>query len=203
MNWYEKLNQYFPVVEMKSKEHMEALLKERSNIYHKDEGPNHIIMYVEFDHFIFIDYLLVTREARGQGLGHKLLDRLKEKGKPIILEVEPVNYEDSDTEKRLHFYQREGFQHAQSIGYNRRSLATKEMNALEILYWAPENESEEVIYEAMKKTYNLIHTYKDQHFYGESYQPVDEVLTFNEDNNQNLFDQLKEERTGERYRVPI
>ena len=155
------------------------------------------------DHFIFIDYLLVTIEARGQGLGHKLLDRLKEKGKPIILEVEPVNYEDSDTEKRLHFYQREGFQHAQSIGYNRRSLATKEVNALEILYWAPENESEEVIYEAMKKTYNLIHTYKDQHFYGESYQPVDEVLTFNVDNNQNLFDQLKEERTGERYRVPI
>ena len=105
--------------------------------------------------------------------------------------------------KDLHFYQREGFQHAQSIGYNRRSLATKEVNALEILYWAPENESEEVIYDAMKKTYNLIHTYKDQHFYGESYQPVDEVLTFNVDNNQNLFDQLKEERTGERYRVPI
>ena len=159
-------------------------------------------MYVEFDYFIFIDYLLVTREARGQGLGHKLLDRLKEKGKPIILEVEPVNYEDSDTEKRLHFYQREGFQHAQSIGYNRRSLATKEVNALEILYWAPENESEEVIYEAMKKTYNLIHTYKDQHFYGESYQPVDEVLTFNVDNNQNLFDQLKEERTGDEVPHP-
>ena len=29
-------------------------------------------MYVELDHFIFIDYLLVTIEARGQGLGHKL-----------------------------------------------------------------------------------------------------------------------------------
>ena len=67
---------------------------------------------------------------------------------------------------------------------------------------APENESEEVIYEAMKKTYNLIHTYKDQHFYGESYQSVDEVLTFNVDNNQNLFDQLKEERTGEEVPRP-
>ena len=49
----------------------------------------------------------------------------------------------------------------------------------------------------MKKTYNLIYTYKDQHFYEESYQPVDEVLTFNMDNNQNLFDQLKEERPGQ------
>ncbi|MCY7602794.1 GNAT family N-acetyltransferase, partial [Bacillus altitudinis] len=29
MNWYEKLSEYFPIEEMKSKEHMEALLKER------------------------------------------------------------------------------------------------------------------------------------------------------------------------------
>ena len=38
---------------------METLLKERSDIYHKDEGPYHILMYVELDSFIFIDYLLV------------------------------------------------------------------------------------------------------------------------------------------------
>jgi len=191
MDWYEKLNQYFPIVEMKSKEHMETLLKERSDIYHKDEGPNHIMMYVELDNFIFIDYLLVSNKARGQRLGHKLLEKLKQKGKPIILEVEPINYEDSDTEKRLRFYKREGFEHAQSIGYTRRSLATKEMNSMEILYWAPNNESEDMIYDAMKQTYNMIHTYKDQHFYGESYQPVEEVLTFNQEPaNENLLDSL-------------
>lgn len=191
MHWYEKLNQYFPIVEMKSKEHMEALLKERSDIYYKDEGPYHVLMYVELDTFIFIDYLLVLKESRGQGLGHKLLEKLKEKNKPIILEVEPVNYEDSDTEKRLHFYKREGFLHAQSIGYHRRSLATKEINSLEILYWAPHHESEEVIFDAMRKTYNLIHTYKDTDFYGEPYQPADEVLTFSQQKeNNNLFDTL-------------
>ena len=191
MHWYEKLNQYFPIVEMKSKEHMEALLKERSDIYYKDEGPYHVLMYVELDYFIFIDYLLVLKESRGQGLGHKLLEKLKEKDKPIILEVEPVNYEDSDTEKRLHFYKREGFLHAQSIGYHRRSLATKEINSLEILYWAPHHESEEVIFDAMRKTYNLIHTYKDTDFYGEPYQPADEVLTFSQQKeNNNLFDTL-------------
>lgn len=190
MHWYEKLNQYFPIVEMKSKEHMETLLKERSDIYHKDEGPYHILMYVELDSFIFIDYLLVTSEARGLGLGHQLLEKLKEKEKPIILEVEPINYEDSDTEKRLRFYKREGFTHAQSIGYHRRSLATKEVNSMEILYWAPHDESEEIIFEAMKKTYDLIHTYKDHEFYGESYQPVDEVLTFDENKEVNLFDSL-------------
>ena len=191
MHWYEKLNQYFPIVEMKSKEHMEALLKDRSDIYYKDEGPYHVLMYVELDTFIFIDYLLVLKESRGQGLGHKLLEKLKEKDKPIILEVEPVNYEDSDTEKRLHFYKREGFLHAQSIGYHRRSLATKEINSMEILYWAPHYESEEVIFDAMRKTYNLIHTYKDTDFYGEPYQPADEVLTFSQQKeNNNLFDTL-------------
>jgi Acetyltransferase (GNAT) domain len=191
MHWYEKLNQYFPIVEMKSREHMETLLKERSDIYHKDEGPKHILMYVELDYFIFIDYLLVSKNARGEGLGHKLLEKLKQKEKPIILEVEPINYEDSDSEKRLHFYKREGFEHANSIGYERRSLATKELNAMEILYWAPHNESEEIIFEAVKKTYDLIHTYKDRQFYGESYQSVEEVLTFSEEpKNENLFKNL-------------
>jgi GNAT superfamily N-acetyltransferase len=188
MHWYEKLNQYFPVEEMKSQEHMETLLKERADIYHKDEGPNHVLMYVELDNFVFIDYLFVSKNARGQGLGHKLIEKMKQKRKPIILEVEPVNYSDSDTEKRLSFYKREGFEHAQSVGYARRSLATNEINKMEILYWAPNNESEAEIYDAMKKTYNLIHTYKDQHFYGESYQRVDEVLTLNKDaDNQDIL----------------
>jgi GNAT superfamily N-acetyltransferase len=180
MNWYEKLNQYFPIEEMKSREHMESLLKELPDIYHKDEGPYHVLMYAELDNFVFVDYLFVSKDARGQGLGHKLIEKLKQKEKPIILEVEPVKYEDSDTEKRLRFYKREGFEHAQSIGYLTRSLSTKENFEMEILYWTPDGETEEMIFEAMKKTYDMIHTYKDFYFYGESYQPVNEVLTFNE-----------------------
>jgi GNAT superfamily N-acetyltransferase len=176
---------------MKSREHMETLLKERSNIYHKDEGPNHVLMYAELDNFVFIDYLFVSKNARGEGLGHKLLEKLKQKGKPIILEVEPVNYEDSDTKKRLHFYKREKFEHAVSIGYERKSLATNEVNRMEILYWAPNGESEDMIFEAMRKTYNMIHTYKDQHFYGVSYEPVNEVLTFSEEpENRNILNEL-------------
>ncbi|RFU64710.1 GNAT family N-acetyltransferase [Peribacillus glennii] len=191
MHWYEKLNQYFPVEEMKSREHMESLLQERSDIYQKDESPNHVLLYVELDNFVFVDYLFVSKNARGQGLGHKLIEKLKRKGKPIILEVEPVNYEDSDSEKRLHFYKREGFQHAASIGYKRKSLATQENNKMEILFWAPNEESEKMIYDAMKKTYEMIHTYKDQEFYGESYQPVNEVLTFDKEaDNENILDKL-------------
>ncbi|WP_026693397.1 GNAT family N-acetyltransferase [Peribacillus kribbensis] len=191
MHWYEKLNKYFPIEEMKSKEHMETLLEERSDIYHKDEGPNHVLMYAELDNFVFIDYLFVSKDARGQGLGHKLIEKMKEKGKPIILEVEPVNYEETDTEKRLRFYKREDFTHASSIGYRRRSLATNEINEMEILYWAPNNESEEEIYEAMKKTYKLIHTYRDQEFYGSSYERVEEVLTFKEkEQTENILEDI-------------
>lgn len=191
MNWYEKLNQYFPIEEMKSKEHMEALLQEKKDIYHKDEGKNHVLMYAELPDFIFIDYLFVSKDARGEGLGSKLINKLKDKNKPIILEVEPLNYEDSDSEKRLKFYQKQGFKHAESIGYERRSLATNEVNKLEILYWAPNNESEEEIFEAMQQTYTLIHTFKDKELYGESYQPVHEVLIMDENkSNQNIFDEL-------------
>ncbi|MFQ3543894.1 GNAT family N-acetyltransferase [Halobacillus rhizosphaerae] len=181
MNWYEKLNEYFPVQEMKSKEHMEALLKEKSEVYYKDEGEHHVMMYAEFDSFIFIDYVYVSTASRGQGLGHKLIEKMKARQKPIILEVEPVDYEDTDSEKRLRFYQREGFKHAQSIGYTRKSLATDEPNQMEILYWSPEDASEEHIYEQMKKMYEEIHTYKDDEFYGKSYQPVDEVLTLDDE----------------------
>ncbi|WP_088103506.1 GNAT family N-acetyltransferase [Halalkalibacter urbisdiaboli] len=184
MNWYEKLNQYFPIEEMKSKEHMDLLLKEKADIYHKDEGQNHVMMYVETDDFIFVDYLFVSKEARGQGLGRKLLNQLKAKGKPIILEVEPIDYEDTDTQKRLNFYNREGFKHAESIGYRRRSLATNEINVLEILYWSPSDESEHSIYEKMKHTYENIHTYKDEELYGASYEAVDQVLTYDEEKEQ-------------------
>ena len=192
MNWYEKLNQYFPIEEMKSKEHMERLLKEKPELYHKDEGPYHVLMYAETKDFIFIDYLWVSAKSRGQGIGHKLIEKLKSRGKPIILEVEPVNYEDSDTQKRLRFYKREGFEHAVSIGYKRRSLATNEVNQMEILFWSPTNETEESILEKMKMTYEEIHTYKDKEIYGQSYQDADEVLTIIDDKDDNILEDLNQ-----------
>lgn len=184
MDWYEKLNQYFPIEEMKSKEHMELLLSEKPDVYFKDEGENYVLMYAEMDDFIFIDYLFVSREARGKGIGKKLINRLKKKQKPIILEVEPIDYQDSDTKKRWRFYERENFKHAKSIGYKRRSLATNKVNQLEILYWSPTDETEESIFEKMKKTYKSIHTYKDKDLYGQSFLPINGVLTYNEQNNE-------------------
>ena len=70
------------------------------------------------------------------------------------------------------------FTHAQRIGYNRRSLATGENTVLEILYWSPTDSGEEEIYNAMTQTYDEIHTYKDETFYGQKYDPTDKVLVF-------------------------
>ncbi|CAM3240815.1 GNAT family N-acetyltransferase [Filibacter tadaridae] len=187
MNWYEKLSEYFPIEEMKSKEHMDALLNDKKNVYMKEEGPHHVLMYVETETFVFVDYLFVSSASRGAGLGRKLLTSLKEKGKPIILEVEPVDYEDTDTEKRLKFYAREQFHHAQRIGYCRRSLATGEPTEMEILFWSPSDADEQSAYEAMKQTYEEIHTYKDETFYGDQYEPTDKVLVFQTKRKKNIL----------------
>ncbi|MBD7983670.1 GNAT family N-acetyltransferase [Sporosarcina sp. Sa2YVA2] len=187
MNWYDKLSEYFPIEEMKSKEHMDALLKDKKNVYLKEEGPHHVLMFVETETFVFIDYLFVSAQSRGAGLGRKLLDSLKAKGKPIILEVEPIDYEDTDSEKRLKFYAREHFHHASKIGYRRRSLATGEHNEMEILFWSPTDADEVSVYEAMKTTYEEFHTYKDETFYGDQYDPADKVLFFDKEDKENIL----------------
>lgn len=181
MDWYNKLNEYFPDEEMKSKEHLDRLLNEKGDIYRKDESQNHVMIYAEFEHFIFIDYIWVDSATRGQGTGHTLIEKMKKKQKPILLEVEPIDYEDSDTEKRLRFYDREGFIHAQSIGYAPRSLTTGEKTPLEILYWSPnENETESEIFKQVQLMYETIHSYKTEEIYGKTRPNAEEVFTFNE-----------------------
>ncbi len=177
MSWYDKLSTYFPIEEMKSKEHLEALIDERADVYRMDHDKHHVLLYVEGTDFVFVDYLLVAKEARGMGMGRKLLDQLKAIGKPILLEVEPEDYKDTDTVKRHRFYTREGFRRADRVSYRRRSIATREVNPLEILYWSPDPDTtDDQVYAHMKAIYEHVHTWRDDEFYGESYQPTDEVL---------------------------
>lgn len=68
MDWYEKLNTYFPVSEMKSKVQLDALLLEKGEHYIKDEGKYHIVMYAEFDTFIFIDFYGFQKKQGVKGL---------------------------------------------------------------------------------------------------------------------------------------
>ena len=191
MTWYTKLKDYFPQDEMKSKEHFEALLSNESKSYYIDEGKNHILLYAERDKFIFIDYLYVIGNVRGSGIGKKLLDELKLKGKTIFLEVEPANETEEDTQRRLKFYKREGFKHASSVHYKKTSPVTDEEVELEILYWSPDPAlMEQDVLKGMQDVYRELHTYKDEELYGRSLEPTEQVLKIHVDKT-NILEEIK------------
>ena len=191
MTWYDKLKDYFPLEEMKSKEHFEALLNNKDKNYFLDEGKNHILLYAEREEFIFIDYLYVIGNVRGNGIGKKLLDDLKLKGKSIFLEVEPANETEEDTERRLRFYKREGFQHASSVHYKKTSPVTEEEVELEILYWSPDSAiMDHEVLNGMKDVYRELHTYKDMELYGRSFEPTEQALKIHVDKT-NILEEIK------------
>jgi hypothetical protein len=55
MEWYERLNEYFPEHEMKDPRQMHALIEDKE-VYHKEETDDYIMLYAEFPAFIFIDW---------------------------------------------------------------------------------------------------------------------------------------------------
>lgn len=174
--WHDKLAGYFPAKEMKTKEHMETLFKERGELYRLEEGQDYVLMYLEKPDFIFIDYILITGENRGKGLGSKLIARLKRKNKPIVLEVDPVCESDPVTKKRVHFYERNGFRKAENIGYERIHVVTGELNVMDIFCWSPHYVTEQWIYEKMKTAYSEVHTFRAEEVYGKTMQPVSDVI---------------------------
>jgi hypothetical protein len=62
---------------------------------------------------------------------------------------------------------------------------------MEILYWSPNDEPEDFMYEQMKQMYKDIHTYKDKEVYGQSYQHVDDMLTYDENRDVHILDDLR------------
>lgn len=174
MEWYERLNEYFPEHEMKDPGQLQELIEDK-DVYHKEETEDYVVMYAEFPSFIFIDYLLVDPRTRGKGVGTQVINRFKQKGKPIILEVEPVDQEDKDTQKRVKFYERNGFVRADRIHYRREddSGETYETN---IYYWSPEELPQKDILEKMAKACREIHNFRSSKYYGRLVADPDKVL---------------------------
>ena len=175
-NWYERLKEYFPEREMKSKQHFEALLQEKYDMYQIMEENDFVVVYFEQLDYLFIDYILVSGNTRGKGIGGKVLNLLKEKGKAIILEVEPAMMEDPDSEKRIRFYERHDFLKMENIGYERIHHVTKELNKMDIYCWSSEKCAEDWVLDKMSEIYTDVHAYKTQELYGVQPQSVDEVL---------------------------
>lgn len=178
MNWYSKLNNYFPEHEMKAPEQLQGLIEDK-DIYHKDEDENHLVLYAEFPSFVFIDYLLVTGKVRGRGIGTQLLNRYKAKGKLIILEAEPPDLEDADTGRRMQFYERNGFHHADQIIYERQDEQGNPYQ-MHILYWYPEEErfSQQQVMEHMALACKEIHNFRAKRYYGKQVVVPEDVLSW-------------------------
>lgn len=179
-DWYGGLTEYFPEKEMKSRQHFELLFHEKQGIYKLLEGPDHIVIYFEQSDYIFIDFILVFGNSRGKGKGGILLNELKKKGKAIILEVEPASSRDPDSEKRIRFYEKNGFLKMNSIGYERIHVVTNELNKMDIFCWSPVPTTEHWVYDRIKHTYVEVHAYKIEELYGRNPQHVSEVLWLRE-----------------------
>lgn len=179
-DWYNRLSEYFPEKEMKSKKHFEILFQEKEEIYQLDESPDHVLVYLEKENYVFIDYILVDATNRSKGTGSLVLDRLKQKEKAIILEVEPVTLMDIDSEKRIRFYEKNDFLKMDSICYERIHMVTNELNKMDILAWTPEYRTEDWVFNQMIDIYNEVHAYKTRELYGRHAQPASDVLWIKE-----------------------
>lgn len=157
-DWYKRLNNYFPEDEMKEQQHMEKLLNEKP-YYHKEVTQDYILVYGEYEEFIFIDYLLVDGKKRGKGIGSKVLKSITDKGKVILLEVEPIDAAENETAARQQFYLKNDFKIAKNVEYYRGK--EEEPIKMELFYW---NNGKEVSDEQIRKY--ALKTFHDIHYYG-------------------------------------
>jgi GNAT superfamily N-acetyltransferase len=176
MDWYEKLNDYFPDHEMKDPNQLKDLIEEK-DVYRIDETDDYIILFAEFSTFIFIDYLLVISRSRGKGIGTKVLDRLKEKGKMILLEAEPKDPDNENTRRRLAFYYKNGFKKADQIRYVREDDEGCSY-PMHILYWSPTEMPQDIIMANMEKSCEEIHNFRAKKYYGRLLADPDKVLSW-------------------------
>lgn len=83
------------------------------------------VITAENQEFVLILFLAVFKDKRGNGIGSKLLEEIKNKFKEkkgIILEVESVEYSENEQdkqvrEKRIKFYQKNNYQIIENIDY--------------------------------------------------------------------------------------
>jgi len=92
-----------------------------------------IVLYWQTPQFLYLEHLSTLPSMRNQGLGAAALDLLKEKGLPIILEIEPP--ENELTKRRFGFYQRNGFVMTDHFHIQPKYHAGDEDLQLKILSW--------------------------------------------------------------------
>ena len=112
---YEIYQEAFPDVERRPREEQMRVFADPR--YHlriwEEEKVMAFLGYWEFNSFLFLEHLAVRRDCRGNGCGRKLMEECiqegKQKGKALILEIEPASEEAPVTVRREKFYHRLGF----------------------------------------------------------------------------------------------
>lgn len=174
--WYDRLAEYFPPQELKDEDQMKMLLA-KNPVYRTRVTDDYVLVYADFPEFVFIDYILIEPSARGKGIGSRLIQWLKTFGKPIIGEVEPKDASDTDSIRRVRFYERQGFRRAQHIRYTREDSEGRP-HTMHIYYWSPDQTSELEIMEDMSQVCSDIHNFRSAFYYGRDVANPDEVLRF-------------------------
>lgn len=109
---YELMEMSFPKVEFRSFQAQYDLLKhDEYAIYTYSDKEGKVMAFIavwQLTDFLFIEHIAVHKECRNQGLGAKLISELKENSQSLLcLEVELP--EDNMSQRRIGFYERNGF----------------------------------------------------------------------------------------------
>jgi GNAT superfamily N-acetyltransferase len=107
---FELYQSAFPLLERRDKEEQERIFAKPD--YHYDIILQNdqfigIMLYWETENFIFLEHFSTLEHLRGKGYGSSALSLLKQKGKPVLLEIEPPI--SRLTQRRYQFYCRNGF----------------------------------------------------------------------------------------------
>lgn len=121
-NYLEAITLYkksFPFHEQRiEKSQLEILNNEdyRFSLIYVENSFVGLVLYWETNDFIYIEHLAILEEKRNLGYGRKCLNLLKEKGKTIILEIDPLK-NPIDYKRKL-FYESVGFIENKYIHYH-------------------------------------------------------------------------------------
>ena len=86
---WDDLNQYFKKPELRSKESQYKAFKHKNYYisYFNDEIRSAFALWWDFDSLVFCEYIVVSGDNRGIGMGSRLLEHLAKLKKQIVLEV--------------------------------------------------------------------------------------------------------------------
>lgn len=158
---FEIMDESFPEDEYRPFEGQRALLdidEYRIYGYYREDSLAAFIAVWEFEELAYIEHFAVSRSFRNQGIGEAMLNELIGLiKKPFVLEVEPP--ESELTERRIGFYERNGFNYNDypyiqpAIWEGRRSIALKIMSYPQELTKAAFENARNEIY---RKVYGVI-----------------------------------------------